>query len=52
MNGAPAPALANGGMAALALADEVLIVKPSSLGDIIHALPAVHALHLAKPGRE
>jgi heptosyltransferase-1 len=50
MNGAPAPALANGGMAALALADEVLIVKPSSLGDIIHALPAVHALHLAKPG--
>ena len=27
----------------------VLIVKPSSLGDIVHTLPAVQALHAAQP---
>lgn len=28
----------------------ILVVKPSSLGDIVHALPAVEAIHRAAPG--
>lgn len=30
----------------------VVIVKPSSLGDVVHALPAVHRLKQARPGLE
>lgn len=29
--------------------ERILIVKPSSLGDIVHALPAVEAIHRAAP---
>ncbi|NLT70978.1 MAG: glycosyltransferase family 9 protein [Verrucomicrobiaceae bacterium] len=32
--------------------ERILIVKPSSLGDIVHALPAVEALHRAVPSAE
>ena len=31
-------------------ASSVLIVRPSSLGDIVHALPMVHDLHAHRPG--
>jgi ADP-heptose:LPS heptosyltransferase len=34
---------------ALREGSRVLIVKPSSLGDIVHTLPAVHALKQARP---
>lgn len=34
----------------LAACRHVLVVKPSSLGDIVHTLPAVHALKQAFPG--
>jgi heptosyltransferase-1 len=30
----------------------ILIVRPSSLGDIVHALPIVHDLHRHRPGAE
>lgn len=30
-------------------ARSVLVIKPSSLGDVVHTLPAVHALKLARP---
>ncbi len=33
----------------LADCQKILVVKPSALGDVIHTLPAVHALHLAAP---
>ncbi len=33
----------------LSEAESVLIVKPSSLGDIVHTLPAVHAIRRAYP---
>lgn len=33
----------------LSACERILVVKPSSLGDIVHALPAVRALHLAAP---
>lgn len=29
--------------------EKILVVKPSALGDVIHTLPAVHALHQAAP---
>ena len=28
----------------------ILIIKPSSMGDVLHAFPAVHALLAANPG--
>ncbi|MEP7071783.1 MAG: glycosyltransferase family 9 protein [Verrucomicrobiota bacterium] len=31
------------------MADKILIIKPSSLGDIVHALPAVAAVRQAQP---
>ena len=42
--------MANGTPIALPHARDVLVVKPSSFGDIIHTLPAVHALKRAYPG--
>lgn len=33
----------------LADCQKILVVKPSALGDVIHTLPAVHALHQAAP---
>jgi heptosyltransferase-1 len=30
----------------------VLVIRPSSLGDIVHALPIVHDLHRHRPGTE
>jgi len=36
-------------MISLPSGQRVLIVKPSSLGDIVHTLPVVHALKLARP---
>lgn len=30
----------------------VLVIKPSSLGDVVHTLPAVHALKAARPDAE
>lgn len=35
---------------ALSQARDVLIVKPSSMGDVLHALPAVNALKASYPG--
>jgi heptosyltransferase-1 len=32
--------------------NRILIVRPSSLGDIVHALPIVHDLHRHRPGAE
>jgi len=32
--------------------NRILIVRPSSLGDIVHALPIVHDLHRHRPGVE
>ena len=29
--------------------EKILVVKPSALGDVIHTLPAVYALHQAAP---
>lgn len=51
MSGPQLSVHAAGGKAALAAASEVLIIKPSSLGDIIHALPAVYSLHQAEPAK-
>ena len=34
----------------LANFERILILKPSSLGDIVHALPAVESLHRTQPG--
>ena len=31
---------------------KILIIKPSSLGDIVHTLPAVAAVHTAHPNSE
>ena len=30
--------------------NRALIIRPSSLGDIVHALPIVHDLHRHRPG--
>jgi heptosyltransferase-1 len=30
----------------------ILVIRPSSLGDIVHALPIVHDLHRHRPGIE
>lgn len=38
-----------GGLPDLGAFRSVMIVKPSSLGDIVHTLPAVHAIHEAWP---
>ena len=35
----------------MAATERVLIIKPSSLGDVIHTLPLVHALKRCQPGR-
>lgn len=34
----------------LSACERILLVKPSSLGDIVHALPAAAAIHRAAPG--
>jgi len=34
----------------LSACERILVVKPSSLGDVVHALPAARALHRAAPG--
>lgn len=42
-------ATAGGGLPSLRNFRSLLIVKPSSLGDIVHTLPAVHAIRQAYP---